>query len=229
METSKLADCADSASQPEPERTPPSTTPPAAKPPRTKSAARPFVWLADCGGARRRCRPRRRGCGRRARLGGSTTSSSRGPARARGSRRRRQRLDQRDLQAHGPGVVQITSTIGASTSTNGQFQESSQALGSGFVLDKEGHIVTNYHVIDGATSIEVRFSNDDTLKATLVGSDPPRMSRCSRSRRTPMRSRPSHSPTRRASRLATPSLRSATRSASSAPSRPASSAPSSAP
>jgi S1-C subfamily serine protease len=72
----------------------------------------------------------------------------------------------------GPGVVQITSTIGASTSTDGQFQESSQALGSGFVLDKEGHIVTNYHVIDGATSIEVRFSNDDTLKATLVGSDP---------------------------------------------------------
>ena len=72
----------------------------------------------------------------------------------------------------GPGVVQITTTIGASTSTDGQFQQSSQALGSGFVLDKEGHIVTNYHVIDGATSIEVRFSNDDTLKATLVGSDP---------------------------------------------------------
>ena len=72
----------------------------------------------------------------------------------------------------GPGVVQITTTIGASTSSDGQFQQSSQALGSGFVLDKEGHIVTNFHVIDGATSIEVRFSNDDTLKATLVGSDP---------------------------------------------------------
>ena len=72
----------------------------------------------------------------------------------------------------GPGVVQITTTIGASTSSDGQFQQSSQALGSGFVLDKEGHIVTNYHVVDGATSIEVRFSNDDTLKATLVGSDP---------------------------------------------------------
>ena len=72
----------------------------------------------------------------------------------------------------GPGVVQITTTIGASTSSDGQFQQSSQALGSGFVLDKEGHIATNFHVIDGATSIEVRFSNDDTLKATLVGSDP---------------------------------------------------------
>ena len=52
-----------------------------------------------------------------------------------------------------------------------QSQQSSQALGSGFVIDKEGHIVTNYHVVQGATSIEVRFSNDDTLKATLVGSD----------------------------------------------------------
>ena len=61
----------------------------------------------------------------------------------------------------GPGVVQITSTT-----TGGQAQ------GSGFVIDKAGHIVTNYHVIEGATKIEVRFSNDDTLKATLVGSDP---------------------------------------------------------
>ena len=69
----------------------------------------------------------------------------------------------------GPGVVQITSTLGAPA---GQFQQSSQALGSGFILDKDGHVVTNYHVVEGATSIVVRFSNDDTLKATLVGSDP---------------------------------------------------------
>src|SRR3954464_2337267 len=61
----------------------------------------------------------------------------------------------------GPGVVQITTTEG-----------SSQALGSGFVLDKNGYIATNYHVVNGATSIKVRFSNDDTLKATLIGSDP---------------------------------------------------------
>ena len=72
----------------------------------------------------------------------------------------------------GPGVVQITSTLGSSTSSTGEFQQSGQALGSGFVLDKEGRIATNFHVVDGATSIEVRFSNDDTLKATLVGSDP---------------------------------------------------------
>ena len=47
-----------------------------------------------------------------------------------------------------------------------------QALGSGFVIDKAGHIVTNYHVIEGADQIEVSFSNQDTLRATIVGSDP---------------------------------------------------------
>ena len=47
-----------------------------------------------------------------------------------------------------------------------------QALGSGFVIDKAGHIVTNYHVIEGADQIEVSFSNQDTLSATIVGSDP---------------------------------------------------------
>ncbi len=76
----------------------------------------------------------------------------------------------------GPGVVQITSSSPGASGTDAfgqQFQQpAQQALGSGFVLDKVGHIVTNYHVIQGATEIEVRFSNDDTLKATVVGSDP---------------------------------------------------------
>ena len=74
------------------------------------------------------------------------------------------------------GVVQITST---STPADGDplvtpFDqgEPQQALGSGFVIDKTGHIVTNYHVIEGADQIEVSFSNQDTLAATVVGSDP---------------------------------------------------------
>jgi putative serine protease PepD len=47
-----------------------------------------------------------------------------------------------------------------------------QALGSGFVIDKAGHIVTNYHVVEGASEIEIGFSNHDTRKATIVGTDP---------------------------------------------------------
>jgi S1-C subfamily serine protease len=74
-----------------------------------------------------------------------------------------------------PGVVQITST---STSQDDDFTRRfappapQQALGSGFVLDKAGHIVTAYHVIEGGDQIEVSFSNQDTLEAKLVGSDP---------------------------------------------------------
>ncbi len=47
-----------------------------------------------------------------------------------------------------------------------------QSQGSGFVLDKAGHIVTNQHVVDGAASISVKFGNGSTYKATLVGADP---------------------------------------------------------
>ena len=75
-----------------------------------------------------------------------------------------------------PGVVQITSTATASDNPSAapfdQQAAPRQALGSGFVIDKAGHIVTNYHVIEGADEIEVSFSNQDTLRATIVGSDP---------------------------------------------------------
>ena len=77
-----------------------------------------------------------------------------------------------------PGVVQITSSTGVQEDTSSAFPfdapqlQPDQALGSGFVVDKAGHIVTNYHVIEGADQIEVSFSNKDTLRATLVGSDP---------------------------------------------------------
>jgi S1-C subfamily serine protease len=76
-----------------------------------------------------------------------------------------------------PGVVQITSSRPAGDNRtlspfNPPRVQQQQALGSGFVIDKAGHIVTNYHVIEGAGQIEVSFSNQDTLRATLVGSDP---------------------------------------------------------
>ena len=44
--------------------------------------------------------------------------------------------------------------------------------GSGFVIDAEGHIVTNHHVIDGADEIEVDFPSGFKAWGTLVGSDP---------------------------------------------------------
>lgn len=48
----------------------------------------------------------------------------------------------------------------------------SKSLGSGFVIDKDGYIVTNNHVIEGADLIEVTFPNGDTFEAELLGRDP---------------------------------------------------------
>jgi putative serine protease PepD len=45
------------------------------------------------------------------------------------------------------------------------------ATGTGFVYDGDGHIVTNEHVIDGASSVSVKLSDGSTWKATVVGSD----------------------------------------------------------
>jgi S1-C subfamily serine protease len=68
-----------------------------------------------------------------------------------------------------PGVVRVNAT---STSTALGDQQPSSALGSGFVIDKTGHIVTNYHVVEGANKITVSFSNRDTVNAELLGTDP---------------------------------------------------------
>jgi S1-C subfamily serine protease len=78
-----------------------------------------------------------------------------------------------------PGVVQITTTSVRTIEPDPFLnpfgfpeQQRQQALGSGFVIDKSGHLVTNFHVVRGAEQIEVSFSNRDSVEARLVGSDP---------------------------------------------------------
>jgi S1-C subfamily serine protease len=66
------------------------------------------------------------------------------------------------------GVVEITVSAGASEFGGG----GGQAQGSGFVYDRQGHVVTNHHVVDGAESARVTFSNGETYDATVVGTDP---------------------------------------------------------
>jgi S1-C subfamily serine protease len=73
-----------------------------------------------------------------------------------------------------PGVVQITAT--SSIQSTNPFdifptQQTQEALGSGFVIDKAGHIVTNYHVIEGAQKVQVSFSQNDQIDAKVVGTD----------------------------------------------------------
>jgi len=62
-----------------------------------------------------------------------------------------------------PSVVYIAVTTSGLTGSGS---------GSGFVWDTEGHIVTNNHVVESASRIEVRFADDTTAEAELVGRDP---------------------------------------------------------
>jgi S1-C subfamily serine protease len=68
-----------------------------------------------------------------------------------------------------PSVVNITSRAVAYDFFYGLVPQEGQ--GSGFILDKEGHILTNYHVIADARQVEVTLSNRKKYKATVVGTD----------------------------------------------------------
>jgi S1-C subfamily serine protease len=76
-----------------------------------------------------------------------------------------------------PGVVRVTS-VGEATGIDPldpfgqQPREQPLGTGSGFVIDKAGHLVTNYHVVQGAKEVDVTFSGGDSVKAKVVGVDP---------------------------------------------------------
>ncbi len=70
-----------------------------------------------------------------------------------------------------PAVVNITTQVLRRSFFWGAIPESGS--GSGFVWDAEGHILTNYHVIEGAEQIEVSFGDDNPLPARVIGADPP--------------------------------------------------------
>jgi S1-C subfamily serine protease len=68
-----------------------------------------------------------------------------------------------------PSVVNITSTAVAFDFFYGPVPQ--QGQGSGFLLDKQGHILTNNHVINNAQRVEVTLSDKHKYKATVVGVD----------------------------------------------------------
>jgi S1-C subfamily serine protease len=68
-----------------------------------------------------------------------------------------------------PAVVNITSTAVAYDMFYGMVPQ--QGQGSGFVLDKAGHILTNFHVIQDANRIEVKLSDKHTYPAKVIGTD----------------------------------------------------------
>jgi len=68
-----------------------------------------------------------------------------------------------------PSVVNITSKTMAYDFFWGPVPEEGQ--GSGFIIDKQGHILTNYHVVGDASSLEVTLHNKKTYRAKVIGRD----------------------------------------------------------
>jgi S1-C subfamily serine protease len=68
-----------------------------------------------------------------------------------------------------PAVVNITSKTVAYDFFWGAVPE--QGQGSGFIIDKEGHILTNYHVVGDSGQVEVTLHNKKTYRATVIGRD----------------------------------------------------------
>ncbi len=75
-------------------------------------------------------------------------------------------------------VVQITTEYKSSSDTSNPLFDTNSAnsvpakYGSGFVYDKSGYIITNYHVVSSAINIVVTFNDGNSYSAKLVGTDP---------------------------------------------------------
>jgi S1-C subfamily serine protease len=83
-------------------------------------------------------------------------------------------LTPRDIyRRDAPGVVFITAQIVQQSTDQFFFPQTQRgtATGSGFVIDKDGDILTNAHVVADATSLSVKFSDDKTVKAKVIGKD----------------------------------------------------------
>ena len=74
-------------------------------------------------------------------------------------------------QRSSPAVVNITTEVLRRSFFWGAIPE--QGSGSGFVWDSDGYIITNYHVVESAQTIEVSFGEDLAMPAEIVGVDPP--------------------------------------------------------
>lgn len=75
------------------------------------------------------------------------------------------------LEAVGPSVVSVYAA-GVQIDDAGAFGARGRGTGSGFIIDEGGLVVTNNHVIEGATSIEVRLPDGRRFAADIVGTDP---------------------------------------------------------
>ena len=129
---------------------------------------------------RRRGRRRDRGV-RRARASSTRPSPRSRPLRSRPRtpRRRRTGLTPHDIYVRdAPGVAFVTSTVVQKSESpfnlfgGSETQRQGEATGSGIVIDANGTILTNYHVVENAIKVTVSFEKGKSVEAKVVGKDP---------------------------------------------------------
>ena len=70
-----------------------------------------------------------------------------------------------------PEITSIFDLFSGNTPQRGNGKERLAGTGSGVIISPDGYIVTNNHVISGASSVQVTLNNNQTYKAEIIGSD----------------------------------------------------------
>jgi S1-C subfamily serine protease len=76
------------------------------------------------------------------------------------------------FQQSSPSVVYITTLEDTLNLWTRDITRIPRGTGSGFIWDQQGHIITNYHVLHGASAVRIRLSDQRTFNATLIGASP---------------------------------------------------------
>jgi S1-C subfamily serine protease len=76
------------------------------------------------------------------------------------------------FQQSSPSVVYITTLEDTLNLWTRDITRIPRGTGSGFIWDRQGHIITNYHVLQGATAIRIRLSDQRTFNAAFIGASP---------------------------------------------------------
>ena len=89
-----------------------------------------------------------------------------------GGRAAEQGLTAHDIyERSAPGVVHVRAEQRSGGSSPFGTDQGGEATGTGFVIDADGHILTNYHVVADATSVEVGFDDNRVVEARVLGTD----------------------------------------------------------
>ncbi len=75
------------------------------------------------------------------------------------------------LFAEGGSLVELYEQVSPGVVAIRILSQQGGGLGSGFVIDSEGHIATNYHVVEGASELEIAFSDGRKVRGTVIGTD----------------------------------------------------------